>query len=159
ISAQPRSAGATGRSRSVAWSCCPAIHASPASVALTEIDGGRLRLPNPRRRYCRQVDEGAIFRAEGHPFFRFGHHRRLAGNGIAQHAETGLRADNKGVETVERSERCLQRLVERKALAHFPGHVARGEFRIVCGLESQAMAAELAANCFVIRKRPVVDEA
>ena len=80
---------------------------------LPEIDRGGLRLPDTRRLDAGQVGKRAIFRAEGDIAVGLGHHRRLAGDRIAQHAEAVLGADHEGVEAVEVVERCFQRLAER----------------------------------------------
>jgi hypothetical protein len=48
-----------------------------------------------------QVDERAVFGAEGDVAVGLGHHGRLAGDRVAQHAEAVLGADDEGEEAVE----------------------------------------------------------
>src|SRR5262249_12172052 len=67
--------------------------------------------------------------------------------------------DNERVEPVKRSKRSLQRSIERQALAHLPGQIARSDFRIVFGLESEAMAGQFATNRIMVRQRGIMDEA
>ena len=85
--------------------------------------------------------ERAIFRAEGDIVVGLGHHRRLASDRIAQHAEAVLGADHEGVEAVEIVERMLERVTEAVALADAPGEIARGNFSVVVRLEASRHGA------------------
>src|SRR5262245_58774864 len=88
-----------------------------------DVDGGRLRLP-----YARHIDAGqrrqrTKLGAQGDPVVRLGHHRRLAGDGIAQHRKAVAGTHHKGVEPIEIVERALPRRFQAVALARAPGQI------------------------------------
>src|SRR6185503_2911442 len=79
-----------GAIRDFAAEALRAMSGAPAP----DVDGCRLGLPDARRVDARQGAERAKLGAEGDPVVRLGHHRRLAGDRIAQHGEAVARADH-----------------------------------------------------------------
>ena len=84
-----------------------------------------------------------------------GHHRRLAGDRIAQHAEAVLGADHERVEAVEIVERCFSASPRLSPLLHAPGEIAGGHFGVVVGLEAKALALELRRSALWLDSEPL----
>ena len=142
--------------RGRAWSCAQVRCAiSPRPCAPVRSSGSRRRrwpAPAPRSApaRCRAACASArILGAERDPVVGLGHHRRLAGDRIAQHGEAVARADHEGVEAVEVVERALQRLLQAVALAHAPGQIARPppRCRSRSGSARRGARASRAAGC------------
>ena len=78
---------------------------------------------------------------------------------VAQHREPVGRADGEGVEAVEILQAALERLVERRSLAHPPHQIARRDLAVVLGAERDALALQILAHAVVVGQRAVVHEA
>ena len=93
------------------------------------------------------------------PLVGLGHHRRLAGDRVAQHREPVGGPDRERVEAVEVVEAALERLLERRALAQAPGQVPGRDLAVVVGPEPDPLAREHPPQPVVVRQRAVVDQA
>ena len=91
-------------------------------MALPRIDPGGFGLEHPGGFNAGQSGQGPIFRAERDVILGLGHHRRLAGDGIAQHREAAFGADHEGEEAVQIIEAGFQRLGQISVVAD-PGRV------------------------------------
>ena len=119
----------------------------PPAVPL--VDGRRLGFPHPRLLDAGQVDQRAVFGAERDVAIGLRHHRRLAGDRVAQHGEAGLGADDEGVEPVEVVQRSLQRAPRATArrAASRSGRRRRPPCRSRWRTRSPAAAAHAALRC------------
>ena len=61
---------------------------------------------------ARQMGDGAVFGRHRHPVVGLGHHRVLAGDGIAHHGKAVGRADQERVEAIEILQAVLQRFLQ-----------------------------------------------
>src|SRR5260221_4629651 len=116
------------------------------------------RFPDRRALGAGQCRDGAVFGRHRHPILGLAHHRRLAGDRVAQDGEAVARADGEGVETVEIPERGLERLLERGAFAHPPAQITRRHLAVVVGGEMDAAAAQALSQPVMVRQRAVMDE-